>query len=95
MPKRAFSGQHTSFLVKQRVFLSQTGVSKEGKVPSQTNAGPLRLIKSPPRARKGSLRQMECFVRQKDGLDRLIEGPCRPTECLPRSKKALSGQSRA
>ena len=34
--KGAFSGQHTSYSVKQRVFLSQTGLSKVRKGPSQT-----------------------------------------------------------
>ena len=86
--QRAFLGQHTSFSDKQRIFLGQTCLSKVRKGPSQTNSGPLRLLRGPPRTGKS-------FPRPTD-----IEGPdeqliCRPTKCLSRSKKALSGKTRA
>ena len=83
--RKAFSGQHTSFSVKQRVFFSQTGLSKVRKGPSRLIQGPSDCCEAP--REQGSALSGGVFLGQIEGLDRLIEGPCRPTECLPGSIK--------
>ena len=73
---------------KNRAFLNQTGPSKVGKGPSQTNTGP---TKNPPRVTQITFRPTECSPGQIEGLHELKEGPFQP-EGVPSQTSTGYGQ---